>query len=132
MKRYYISPIIGDGTSTNPFRAKVSDYDVNATAVIPTGPDGRPLFAWCLAKVAAIDHALLLADTTLEPLPDFPLDAKMTAMHGPTKDRMQQGLGRFSISVDVGRADGFRDVVRGVGRQLDADFHEDSFDVKEP
>lgn len=98
MKRYYISPIVGTGAEDDPYRPKVADYGVSWVGVIPSNPDtGRPVYPWCLALVEAINHASLLADRDIKPLPDFPLDGKVSAINKATRNRMSADLqGRAS------------------------------------
>jgi hypothetical protein len=130
MKRFYVSPIIGDGSEFDPFRAKIQDYSVNHVAVIPSGADGKPLYSWALVIVAEKDHGKLLADNTIQALPDFPFDAKVSAMQTATKNMMTAKLKNRGIATDfIISTDGYRDVIRGIGRQLVPDFDENSFDI---
>lgn len=131
MKRYYISPIVGTGAEDDPYRPKVADYGVSWVGVIPSNPDtGRPVYPWCLALVEAINHASLLADRDIKPLPDFPLDGKVSAINKATRNRMSADLQGQGIDTSfIGSADGYRDVIRGIGRSLAASFDENGFDV---
>ena len=71
--RYYLAPIIGDGSDENLFRAKVMDYPINGhSAQIPSDPKtGKPVSTWALVMVEADDHGPLLADPELDALPDL-------------------------------------------------------------
>jgi hypothetical protein len=131
MKRYYISPIIGDGTEENPFRPKVADHGVAWVGSIPSDPDtGHPLFAWTLVLVNAINHGPLLADQTIDAMPDFPLDGKVNAINTATKNAMLSKMQARGINTEfIGNADGYRDVIRGVGQKLEPTFSENNFDV---
>lgn len=132
MKRYVISPIVGDGSMDNPYRAKVQDMVTNCTAEIPTGDDGRPTSDWCLALVAAPNLGAIIADPEIDLLPDFSKDAKISSMHGPTKTAMLNALQRRGFpKAQFDGVDGFREVLRTVGRRLNPNFHEDSFDVSD-
>ena len=62
MKRFYLCPVIGDGSEENPFRPAVAEYDVQWSCAIASGEDGRPLQAMCVVEVGADDHAALQAD----------------------------------------------------------------------
>lgn len=128
-KRYYLTDIIGDGGPDNPYRPALAEHGVDYVAEIATGPDGRPTSSWALALVAAPNHTPLLSDQRLDALPAFPLDAKVNALQTQARNRMQQALARRGIAVDVASADGYRDVVRGIGRQLNPAFSEENFDV---
>lgn len=130
-KRYYLAPIVGDGSEENPYRAKVP-RGVNHVAEIKIGPDGKPASAYALVLVAAINHVPLLSDADLDALPDFPKDAKVNAMHAATKTAMRAAMTRRGIPTDsADNADGYRDVIRAIGRALNSNFHEDNFDVSE-
>ena len=132
MKRYYLSPIIGDGTRENPFRAKLRDLAVNHVAVIPTGVDGRPLFAWCLTLAAATDHAPVLADPTIDTLPDLSLDARLNTLTLVERQALWIKLDSRTIDrSDLGTNSTYRDIIRRIGRHLDIGFIETSFDVSE-
>lgn len=131
MKRYYLSDIIGDGTEENPFRPAVADLGVAWSGSIPTDPDtGKPLKTWALVIVSAANHAALRADNRIAALPDFPLDGKVSAINTTTKNGMLNALTKRGIDTSfVGNADGYRDVIRGVGRAADPVFDENNFDV---
>lgn len=131
MKRYYISTIIGDGSEFDPFRPKIADYGVSWVGVIPSDPTtGQPLFPWTLVLVEAISHASLLADRDITPLPDFPMDGKVSAINTATRNRMVADLQAQGVDTSfIGSADGYRDVIRGIGRALEASFDENGFDV---
>lgn len=132
MKRYYLCDVIGDGSEENSYRPALADYGVNHVAVIPTGPNGRPLFAWCLALVDTPGHGALLADVRLDALPDFPPDAKISSMHRPTKQAMTNAIQRRGVGTSfIEGADGYREIIRSIGRYLDTNFDENNFDVSE-
>lgn len=129
-KRYYISPIIGDGSIDNPYRPKVADHGVAWSGAIPTGPDGKPVKPWALVIVAAKNHAPLVADRDLDALPDFPLDGKVSAIQTATKNAMKNKLAARGIATAfIDGTDGYREVIRGVGRMLEPTFDENNFDV---
>mgnify|MGYP001585652372 CR=1 FL=1 len=129
-KRYYLSPVIGDGSEDNPVRAKVKDYGVSQAPVIPSGPDGMPLFNWCLVVVNTVNHAPLLADVAIDALPDVPLDLKVNSIHTSARQAMVSALTKRGIDTSIiTQADGYRDVIRGIGQVLQANFNENNFDV---
>lgn len=132
-KRYYISPIVGDGTEFNPFRPKVADYGVAWAGSIPSDPvTGRPTSAWALVVVNAKNHAALLADGAIDALPDFPLDGKVRSVHTATKNNMVSKMKKRGIDTAfIAGTGGYREVIRGVGKLLDAQFDENNFDVAE-
>lgn len=131
MKRYYISPIVGTGDETDPYRPKVADHGVSWVGVIPSDPvTGKPISTWALVVVEAINHAALLADSAIDALPEFPLDGKVSAINTGTKNTMVSRLQARGIDTAfIGNSDGYRDVIRGIGVQLDPTFNENNFDV---
>lgn len=133
MKRYFLSPIVGDGSIDNPYRAAVQDYPCNVSAVIPSDPTtGKPLYDWALCIVAAPNQTPLLKDNSLGPLPDFPLDAKMSAMAQASSQAMDATLRRFGVNLaGVNTSDGYRQAIRSIGQQLQADFDENGLDISE-
>ena len=65
--RVYLSPLVGNGQPDNPYRAKRMDVS-SCTAIIPSNPDGTPLFSWSLVISRAASWELADADATLERL----------------------------------------------------------------
>jgi hypothetical protein len=132
-KRYYLAPVVGDGTEHNPYRLAVVDYGVNHSAVIPTDPTtGAPLRAFGLAIVAAPDHAALLADGTIDALPLLDLDAPLSDLSSAVRTAIRNRLAARGIDVtDIPNSAVFRLLVRRIGRFLDAQFDERSHDVSD-
>lgn len=132
MKRYYISPIVGDGSIENPYRPKVADHGVSWSGVIPTDSAGKPTQSWTLVVVNAKNHSKILADKTIDDLPDFPLDGKVGSIQNATKNKMKNAMAARGINTYIAdNADGYREVIRGIGRVLQVDFDENAFDVEE-
>lgn len=131
MKRYYLSNIVGTGDDMDPYRPKVADHGVSWVGVIPSDPvTGKPVSTWALVLVEAINHAALLADGAIDALPVFPLDGKVSAIQTATKNAMVSDLQARGIDTAfIGNADGYRDVIRGIGRTLEPAFDENHFDV---
>lgn len=129
-KRYYISAIIGAGDSLDPFRPAVADLGVAWVGAIESGPDGRPLYADCIVMVNTVDHAALRSDPRIDPLPDFPLDGKLSAINSGVKTAMDNMLTRRGFNVTgINSSDGYRDVLQKIGQQRSAAFDIDKFDV---
>jgi len=134
MKRYYLSPIIGSGTKADPFRAKAATFTaVNVASIIPSSPlTGAPLFPWALVVVQAANHAPLLADTTLTPLPDLSLDAILSTLSASQRAALFAALDAKAIDRQgLNNQSAYRAVIRRVGRHLTAPFDENAFDVGE-
>jgi hypothetical protein len=139
-KRYYIVPLAFDDeygwhadlpretreVAPGVFRDVLPPH----VAVIPSNPDGSPKFTWALVLVNVANHLPILARADIDALPDFPKDAKVGAMHQATKLAMRARLVARQINPDtLDNADGYREVLRGIGRKLDGAFHEDNFDI---
>lgn len=133
MKRYYVCDIIGTGDPEDAFRPAVADLGLSYVAEIKSDPvTGVPVLPWALVRVATNNHAPLINTPGVDALPDYPLDGKVSSIHTATKNAMLARLQSRGIDTSfVGAADGFRDVVRGLGLMLNATFSEDSFDVSE-
>lgn len=129
-KRLYICDVLHNEDQSEYWPA-VDAVTPNWSAIMPTGPDGRPLFTWALVIVASKDHAELRNKPSIDPLPDFPLDGKVNAINAATKGLMKAALVRRGLNADaiVDGKDGYREVVRGIGRALDAAFDENKFDI---
>lgn len=131
MKRYYVCDIIGDGTDENPFRPAVADFPVSWVGSIQTGDDGRPVHSDALVIVSTDDHARLRNAAGITPLPDFPLDGKVSAIQNGTKNAMIAALAARGFDTSaIGASDGYRDAIIEIGRQRDPSFNVDKFDVR--
>jgi len=134
MKRYYLSPIVGSGTKADPFRAKAATFPaVNVASIIPSNPlTGAPLFPWALVVVATASHTPLLADTTLTPLPDLSLDAILSTLSASQRAALFAALDAKAIDRQgLSNQTAYREVLRRIGRHLNAAFTENAFDVGE-
>lgn len=130
-KRYYLSDIIGTGTEEDPYRVAAGDFSgIRIAADIPTGPDGRPLHTQALCLVASKDHARIRDAVGVDALPDFPLDGKVNAIGVATLAVTKAMLRRRNLpDAIVDGKDGYRELIRAVGREFKADFDENTFDV---
>lgn len=131
-KRYYLCAIIGDGSAESPFRAAVSDHNVNHVAAFPPQDPATGVYTRnvCLALVNTINHLPLLADAALDAFPDVAMDIKVNAIHRLTMQRFEDRVRARGLSTDAfASADGYREVLRDLGRQLDSNFDENNFDV---
>ncbi|HEU4753964.1 MAG TPA: hypothetical protein VFU47_12720 [Armatimonadota bacterium] len=132
-KRYYLCPIVGGTSWNDPYRPLLSGQPgvTGTVSVIENDPaTGKPLFDWCLCLVASQNHALLRGLPGVDPLPDFPLDGKVSAINNATRSQMLTRLQARGLDTSfVQNADGYREVVRGIGRHLSPNFDENAFDV---
>lgn len=129
-KRWFICPVVGTGTSDDPWRAKAHDLNVNCTAVIPSNPDGSPQFNWCLVKVAAIDFTALAADGTIDAWPNVSLDTTVNQLPAAVRNRLKTALTNRGIDTsDLTGATPLRLILRRIGRSMQSSFHEDLVDI---
>lgn len=119
MARYYLSPIIGTGTESNPYRPKIADYGVSWACVIQSNTAGHPAKAWCLVLVEAPDQTALRADADLDDFPEVLLDSALSRLSTPVRNRISTALSKIGLTMPTGT---FGDLVRVVGRALDLSF----------
>lgn len=135
-KRYYIAPVVGEGTEESPYRAKVP-AGVNYVAEIDIHPaghpqEGRPAKPWALVMVATADHTALLEDPDLDALPDVGLETTIANIPTAARANMRERFTARGINGRIAQdADTMRDVIRSAGRNLNPTFHEDNFNVSE-
>ncbi len=131
-KRYYLCDIIGDGSEDEPYRPKVADYGVKWSGGIEVGPDGKPLHSDILVIVSTNNHSVLRGVPGIDPLPDFALDGKMSAINNVVKKQMINALRRRGIDDSgIGNTDGYREAMQQIGKQRSATFDIDKLDVRE-
>jgi hypothetical protein len=70
MRRYFIAPVVGTGTSSDPYRPKIRANELSWSAFIPTGPDGHPKLPWCIAYVDGTDLTTEINDAQLFEITD--------------------------------------------------------------
>lgn len=125
-KRFYVSKVelveVDGGLEA---RVAAGRYGSIAAQSIDIGPDGQPTTNWALAIIDAEDHTLADRDPDCILLPMFALDAKVSAMHTPTKNRMLTRLTAFGVDTGAfAGADGFRDIVNKLGKANNVAFDE--------
>lgn len=132
MRRYYISPVIGDGSETNPYRAKLSDYNVSHVAVIAGGADGRPARQWALCLVNSTDHTALVADAELRAIPVSALDNTLGSLTPQQRQFLRDVVGELGLDTsEVTAQTTLRQLLRYIGRTLEAGFDENKFDARD-
>lgn len=125
-KRFYVSKVEliegGDGLEA---RVAAAKYGAVVAQNINIGPDGQPTSTWTLAIIDAENHTLADSDPDCILLPAFALDSKVSSMHFPTKTVMVNRLNEFGIDTSfVAGTDGFREIIRTLGRNGNAAFDE--------
>lgn len=141
-KRYAICKILGDGQPPDGYYPAIFDVTIpvigikafRTTPVI--GLDASqtpavPVASWCLVVAELVDGAkwsLLDDNDDVDLLPEYPLDAAVSAMHLPTRNGMAAAMQARGIDTSfIGAADGFRDVINHLGRIHEPAFDADSF-----
>ena len=107
-RRYFLSPIVGVGvdelinpstpTTTGPYRALASDFNMGHSAMIPTDPTtGRPVVGWALALVIGTDFAVIDADTRLASFEGISLSTRIDSLSNPQRRRIENVLTKFGL-----------------------------------
>lgn len=129
-KRWLLCPVIGAGTEDDPYRAKVQDYGVDHSAVIPSLPDGTPRFGWCLVHASANDFAAILADAQVDAFPDRLIDTRIGDLPAGVRNALRTRLEARGIDTsDVSGNVTLRQIIRRIGKLLDGNFGEDDTGV---
>lgn len=140
MKRYYVCKVYGNGDldapntpTTGAYRPALADIIDPATGMKAFGftaqisPGQHP---WCLVIAGGNKHGLVNNHPDIDPLPAYAMDVRLSAMHTPTKVMMMNKLSARGIDTgQFANADGFRDIVRALGKAHGAAFNEDDFDT---
>jgi hypothetical protein len=138
MKRYYISNLIGDGSEDNPYRPAIEDLfeqrrlTGRASYVYPPQDPATGAYQgnWVLVILAARNHTPAVADRRNDPMPDVPLDVATNAVGQAQQAALSAALSRRGIAIgNLWSSEGYRSVVRRIGRQLNPAFDENDFDV---
>jgi hypothetical protein len=142
MKRYVISPVIGDGqTPDTAYRSAVGDVqDANAINLIKSDPEtGHPVWFFAFSRVGVpgtLQNVLQVSNSYV--FPDFPLDAQMSQMDSEARSGMVQSVQAFNVDgagthVDATHADtdSFRTVIEKIARHWQSIFNANHFDVAE-
>jgi hypothetical protein len=131
-KRFYVSPIVGDGlTPETAYRAKLSQYGLAFSAIIPTNSSGVPLFNWCLCIVNGLDHSALVADSQLDAFPEITLDSTLSVLTNQERNRLLGFLSKRGIpTAGINGNTTFREVLELLGKFLDISFTTTKFDVQ--
>lgn len=120
--RWVLSPVIGSGTSDDPYRAKASAYGGHVT-IIPGNWDGTPKFNWCLCRIKDEAVAAASADPDLTVFPDLALDDVLTLAQRNWLITKVSNLGKPTGWIVAGIT--VREALRTIGRYIDANFDVD-------
>jgi hypothetical protein len=139
MIRWMVSPIIGTGTISDPYRASVADVSgVNEAALIPSNPDGTPKYHFALCLVATPSIALVQSVTNSYVFPDYPLDSQMSGMDAATRTALVQSVQAYDMNgsglhLDASNADtdSYRTLITKIGQQIDTAFNPNNISCPE-
>lgn len=133
-KRWYISPVIGDGTWENPYRPAIrealTENGAGGVWEIASNPDGTPKFPFALCRVGAINHGPLAGVANVDQFPDITLDSTLSVLTANQRNALLNFLSKRGISTTgLTTSATFREVLDRVGKYLNASFNADAFDV---
>lgn len=139
MLRYGICPIIGTGTSLEPYRAAVQDIEgVNSSALIPTDQQGAPVYSFAFVVVSAANWSPVLAISNSYFFPVHGLDSQMSSMESDARTGMEQSVEAFDMDgnglhLDAGHngTDSYRHVLEAIMQQIEPAANLDAFSVPE-
>lgn len=120
MRRYYLCPIDGTGSESDPYRLRVSDYYGSHVAVF------KPGAGWGIAMVSDPDHSASLSDPEIHQFPDVPLDTRISDLPAETAARIEAFLVGYGIST-VGAT--LRSVLVDFSTLMDGNFDLGKFGV---
>ncbi len=130
MKRYCLASLVPPDENDDAYRTVIDELaktnPIRSVQVMPGDPETG---TWALVLVAGRNLGFLNGVPGVDVLPDFPKDGRLSAMHQPTKARMEEALLRRGLVVRTDGVRGYREILREVGRKNDPSFDEDAFDV---
>jgi hypothetical protein len=138
--RYYLSALAQDAQGrwkpalllSPEYAAEAALGTADSNIVMPGFTDGQPDAPFCLMIVQAKNHQALNSVPSVYLMPEFPLDAKVSAMHGPTRTQLRNRLQQVGINTSqFDGTDGYRDVLTliAVNRLGNTGFNADAFTV---
>jgi len=74
--------------------------------------------AWSLMRINYYDYSFLQLDNNVSIMPDFPLDAKVSAMSSECKTMCQGHMTKWNIPDCMTGQEAYRDVIQCIGRQI--------------
>lgn len=139
MKRYYVAPMVemiimgASNWVAKPIKTLAGKAKTVINTVTPTVPnaDGTGFAGqWALCLIETPAHGSLLADADLTVFPDLTLDAKVSSMAATERNTLQNRLAARGIDIStIHPDDGYRMVLRKVGRMHQPSFSENDFDA---
>ena len=142
MKRYVISPVVGNGVSlATAFRSAASDTpSAGFVDLLKSDPQtGFPVWNFAFSRIGvsgSLTHVLSVSNAFV--FPDFPLDAQMSQMESGVRTGLVQSIQAYNVDgngahVDATHndTDSFRMLIEKIGKQWSPAFNADQFDCPE-
>ena len=142
MKRYVISPVVGDGLSPETgFRSAAGDvYQSGSVDLLKADPNtGIPVWNFAFSRIAttgSFQPVFLVSNSYV--FPDYPLDAMMAQMDSAARAAMVQSVQAYDVDgngthIDATHTDSesFRTVIERIARNWSPTFDANQFDASE-
>lgn len=116
--RYYLSPIIGSGTTFDAYRVAIESLVSGYAAIIPSKPDGTPRFSWGLAYVP---YSAATRPPPHIPIPTVLLSEGLglTTLQRTTLQAVLDGRG---VALTLSTVTTLESVVDAIGKRLEPSF----------
>lgn len=132
-KRFYISPIAGDGSFENPYRPVLHDtmeQEDGGVWEIASDANGRPIIPYALCLVNAVNHGKFGGLANVDGLPEITLDSTLSVLTNPQRNVLLNFLSKRGIDTSGLNVNStFREVIERVGKALNSNFNSLNFDV---
>ena len=126
-KRYYAANITGDGSFSNPYQPDMAP-GLNFSALIPTNSTGGPIYSFCLVIVST-DAAGQATANAWPGVVALPLKQWADGLTNTETNQIKNYLTNHGLDAsDIPNGLTFGQVLRMVGRKLDANFDETQMD----
>lgn len=153
MKRYMLTPVVGNGDDTidNPYRSSLRDIskprsptgaEINSIYFIRVNPDGSLKYNFCFVRAAcARTEDANAAQQLLNSLtfPDYPLSGRMDGMSPSVRNAMVQDVQAYSLNAQnehivVADQDdeSYQAVLTRIARYFEPAADLSTFDIYEP
>jgi hypothetical protein len=125
VRRWYVTPIVGSGTETDPYVAETLGQ--GGSGPIESGTDGHPMHEMTVILISSTDHSELMTDPRIQPIADL---ADLDLDIGDLGQERFAWINAVAEAHGV-TAEGFvRQVLRQIGEHYQANFDETNFWVR--
>ena len=135
-KRYYLSPIVGDGSMESSYRPALADILAGEDGAagsweIASNADGTPKHQWALCVIDAQDHVRLRGGQGVDALPDITLDATLNTLNSGQRTALLARLVVLGVDTSgITASSTFIDLLDRTGKHLNGNFNPLRFDAK--